>query len=72
MTKNKSTTTTTTNRQVPPAGNPDRQTKEEHARTKGPYKAKTVTEEAHPQDRHSGHGNQAYGFIDIVMLILID
>jgi len=52
--KNKSST-------KPAGGNPERQTKDEHARTKAPYKAKGVTEEAHPQDRHSGHGNQAFG-----------
>jgi len=54
-------TKSTANRQVPPGGNPDRQIKEEHARTKAPYKTKGVPEEPHPQDRHSGHGNQAYG-----------
>jgi hypothetical protein len=35
--------------------------KEEHSRAKETRKEKGVTAQPHPQDRHSGHGNQAYG-----------
>ena len=44
-------------RQVP---NGDKQ-QASHDKPKNPYKAKALTGEPHPLDRHSGHKNQAYG-----------
>jgi len=45
--------------------------KEENARLKDTRKPKGVSEQPHPQDRHSGTGHSAYGYIQKSSLILI-
>jgi hypothetical protein len=45
----------------PSAAVPQKQEKEEHARAKETRKPKGVSDQPHPQERHSGTGHSAYG-----------